>query len=128
MDTAAIEKQGAAPLAADLAAIAKLATPEEVAAYTRAQQVTGDSNLFGLGVLPDLKDSSRYMVYAVQGGLGLPDRDYYTKHRRGVGEAAREVRRPRRRHAASCSATSRRRRSRRRATSSPSRRGSPTPR
>jgi putative endopeptidase len=79
MDTATIEKQGAAPLAADLAAIAKLATPEDVAAYTRAQQVTGDSNLFGLGVLPDLKDSSRYMVYAVQAGLGLPDRDYYTR-------------------------------------------------
>jgi putative endopeptidase len=79
MDTTAIEKQGAQPLAADLAEIAKLETPEQIAAFTRKQQAMGDSNLFGLGVLPDLKDSTRYMVYAVQGGLGLPDRDYYTR-------------------------------------------------
>ncbi len=79
MDTATIEKQGAQPLAGDLAAIAKLQTPEQVAAFIRGQQAVGDSSLFGMGVLPDLKDSTRYMVYAVQGGLGLPDRDYYTR-------------------------------------------------
>jgi putative endopeptidase len=79
MDTAAIEKQGAQPLAAELAKIDKLATPEDIAALIRAEQVTSESNVFGLGVLPDLKNSTPYMVYAVQGGLGLPDRDYYTR-------------------------------------------------
>ena len=79
MDTATIEKQGAQPLAGDLAVIAKLETPEQLAAFIRGQQTVGDSSLFGMGVLPDLKDSTRYMVYAVQGGLGLPDRDYYTR-------------------------------------------------
>ena len=79
MDTATIEKQGAQPLAGDLAVIAKLQTPEQLAAFIRGQQAVGDSSLFGMGVLPDLKDSTRYMVYAVQGGLGLPDRDYYTR-------------------------------------------------
>jgi len=79
MDTAAIEKQGAQPLAADFEAIAKLSSPADVAARIRLEQVSGDSSLFGLGVQPDLKDSTKYLVYAVQGGLGLPDRDYYTR-------------------------------------------------
>jgi endothelin-converting enzyme/putative endopeptidase len=35
--------------------------------------------LFGFGSEQDLKDSSRVIAYAVAGGLGLPDRDYYTK-------------------------------------------------
>ena len=30
-----------------------------------------------LGIDVDLKDVSRYALYANQGGLGLPDRDYY---------------------------------------------------
>ena len=34
---------------------------------------------FGAGVMNDLKDSSRTMLYLGQGGLGLPDRDYYLK-------------------------------------------------
>ena len=30
------------------------------------------------GVQPDLKDNTHYSVYLGQGGIGLPDRDYYT--------------------------------------------------
>jgi putative endopeptidase len=79
MDTAKIEKDGAAPLAADLQRIAALGTPADVAAYVRDQLRQGANTAFGLGVLQDLQDSNRYIVYAVQGGLGLPDRDYYTR-------------------------------------------------
>jgi putative endopeptidase len=37
------------------------------------------ATIFSLGTDVDLKDTSRYAVYATQGGLGLPDRDYYLK-------------------------------------------------
>src|SRR5437764_175031 len=33
---------------------------------------------FDIGVLPDLKENTHYSAYLSQGGLGLPDRDYYT--------------------------------------------------
>jgi putative endopeptidase len=79
MDTAAIERQGVEPLAGDLARIAKMASADDVVSWVRDQQGAGNSTLFGLGVQPDLQDSARYMVYAVQGGLGLPERDYYTR-------------------------------------------------
>ncbi len=79
MDTAKIEKDGAAPLAADLARIDALKSPDDVAAFVRDRQRVGGSTVFGLGVLQDLEHSDRYMLYAVQGGLGLPDRDYYTR-------------------------------------------------
>ncbi len=35
--------------------------------------------LFGAAVFQDLMNSEQYIMYAVQGGLGLPDRDYYTR-------------------------------------------------
>lgn len=79
MDTATIEKDGLAPLAADLERIAKLQSAEDVTAWVREQHLRGNSTLFDFGVLQDLKDSQKYLVYAVQGGLGLPDRDYYTR-------------------------------------------------
>jgi putative endopeptidase len=45
----------------------------------RDRQLEGGSAAFGLGVFQDLQDSTRYIVYATQAGLGLPDRDYYTR-------------------------------------------------
>ena len=79
MDTAKIEKDGKAPLDGDLRRIAALGSVDDVAAYVRGQLRDGSDAVFGLGVLQDLKDTNRYIVYAVQGGLGLPDRDYYTR-------------------------------------------------
>jgi len=79
MDTAKIEKDGKAPLDADLERIASLRSVDEVAAHVRGQVRDGSDALFGVGVLQDLKDTNRYIVYAVQAGLGLPDRDYYTR-------------------------------------------------
>ena len=79
MDTERLERDGAAPLAEDLGRIAAIAAPADVAAYVREQQRGGSSTAFGVGVLQDLQDSTKYMFYAVQGGLGLPDRDYYTR-------------------------------------------------
>jgi len=79
MDEAAIEKAGLTPLHDDLAAIAALASPADVAALVSAWQRRGNAVLFDLEAQPDLKDSAIDIAYAGQGGLGLPDRDYYLR-------------------------------------------------
>ena len=79
MDEAGIEKAGTAPLKDDLAAIAALQSPADVAALIRDWQRQGNEVLFDFEAQPDLKDSNKDIAYAGQGGLGLPDRDYYTR-------------------------------------------------
>jgi putative endopeptidase len=79
LDEATIEKTGLDPLRSDLAAIAALHTPDDVAALIAAWQLRGDSVLFELEAKPDLKHSEIAIAYAAQGGLGLPDRDYYLR-------------------------------------------------
>jgi putative endopeptidase len=79
MDTAAIEKAGVGPIRRDLERIAAIETLEALQAYLRDLHREGMQILFNLLVIPDLKQSDRYMVYTLQGGLGLPERDYYTR-------------------------------------------------
>jgi len=79
MDTAAIEKAGTAPIQADLERIDTIDSLESLQAYLRNLHREGTTLLFNLSVFPDLKQSDRYIVYATQGGLGLPERDYYTR-------------------------------------------------
>ena len=79
MDEAAIEKAGLSPLKSDLDAIAALKTPDDIAALIRDWQKDGANVLFGLQAQEDLKDSGKQIAYAGQGGLGLPDRDYYLR-------------------------------------------------
>ena len=79
MDIEKIEAQGLAPLKADLERVDAIAAVEEVAAMVRDLHAEGVSVLFDQGIFQDLKDSEQYLYYAVQGGLGLPDRDYYTR-------------------------------------------------
>ncbi|MFL5356359.1 M13 family metallopeptidase [Archangium sp.] len=81
MDEAAIDKKGAQPLQADLAAIDHLPSPKELAALLGRLHLSAASNgmLFGSGSAQDYGDSSRVIAFTFAGGLGLPDRDYYTK-------------------------------------------------
>ncbi len=79
MNTAKIEKDGLKPIAADLERIAKVSSIEELQAIIRDHHKEGLSTLFSAGVDQDLMNSDQYIVYATQGGLGLPDRDYYTR-------------------------------------------------
>ena len=79
MDESAIESAGVAPLSEDLAAIAALKTADDVAALVRNWQVRGFDVVFELQAQEDLKDSATSIPYAGQGGLGLPDRDYYLR-------------------------------------------------
>jgi endothelin-converting enzyme/putative endopeptidase len=81
MDEPALEAAGLSGLQPDLAAIAGLGSKDGLAALVGRLHLTlpaGDM-LFGFGAAQDLKDSSQVIGFAVAGGLGLPDRDYYTK-------------------------------------------------
>jgi len=79
MDTKAIEAQGLDPLQADLKRVDSIASVDDVAAIVRDLHAEGVAALFDQGIFQDLKNSEQYIYYAVQGGLGLPDRDYYTR-------------------------------------------------
>ena len=79
MDTETIEAQGAAPIQGDLQRIASIQTVDELVAFVRDAHTEGSAVLFGAFVEQDLKQSDQYIAYATQGGLGLPDRDYYLR-------------------------------------------------
>jgi putative endopeptidase len=79
MDAAGREKAGSAPLAPAFAAIAKLKTSGDLAAVLAELHLWGVNAGFGFRVAQDAKDSTRYIGIFNQGGLGLPDRDYYLK-------------------------------------------------
>jgi putative endopeptidase len=87
MDEATIESKGLAPLRPHLDAVAAIRDKHELA------QALGESlrsdvdalnntnfhtpNLFGLWVAPGFNDSDHYAPYLLQGGLQMPDREYY---------------------------------------------------
>jgi len=77
MDEAGIEALGITPLKPELDAIAKIDSPASLAAALGRANRMGIDVPIGIGVEQDLKDNSVYSVYLGQGGLGLPDRDYY---------------------------------------------------
>jgi putative endopeptidase len=77
MDEAAIEARGTAPLKPALDRVAAIRTPSDLARAFGEMGQIGVRTPFGVEVDQDLKDNSRYAVYVGQGGLGLPDRDYY---------------------------------------------------
>lgn len=81
MDEPAIEQAGSKPLEPGLAQIAALKGINEIGAYIGAQNRMGVDRgvLFGFGPNQDYDDSSQMIAFAEAGGLGLPDRDYYTK-------------------------------------------------
>ena len=81
MDEAAVEKAGAGPLKPRLDQIAELKRTSEIPALLGRMhlEMSDGSPLFGFGSSQDFADSTRVIAFAEAGGLGLPDRDYYTK-------------------------------------------------
>jgi predicted metalloendopeptidase len=79
MDEAAIAAAGVRPLEPYLSRIAAASSVQDVRELVRDLQRVGASPLHALGVAPDFEDSEAYLVYLGQGGLGLPERDYYTR-------------------------------------------------
>ena len=78
MNTAAIDKAGLAPIKPLLDSIAAIQTREQLATWLGAQ--TGVVDLpVPLGIEADYQDPTINRLQTWQGGLGLPDRDYYLK-------------------------------------------------
>ena len=87
MDEATIEKLGLAPLEPQLREIAAIRDRKELSRVL-GSQLRADvdalnntefytTNLLGLWVAQDLDNPGRYVPFLLQGGLGMPDRDYY---------------------------------------------------
>jgi putative endopeptidase len=79
MDEAKIEAAGAAPLAAEIAAINKLKSASDLPAMLAHLHGIGVRSIFAFGAGQDLKKSESVIAVTGQGGLGLPDRDFYLK-------------------------------------------------
>ncbi len=77
MDADAIEARGAEPLKPDLAMIAAIASPADVTRVMATFNRQGLDMPIAIGVAQDLKDNTFYNVDVGQGGLAMPDRDYY---------------------------------------------------
>jgi putative endopeptidase len=77
MNTTEVDKLGIRPLEPELEAIAGLSSTNDLAAFNAKQIKRGGGGFFGIGVTQDQKDSSQQIAATGQGGLTLPDRDYY---------------------------------------------------
>ena len=77
MDSAKAEKLDAAPLAAELKRIAAITTPALLQAELLRLQRNSVDVAFGVGTEPDFTNTKVTVAVIGQGGLGLPDREYY---------------------------------------------------
>jgi len=78
MNTDLIDKKGLEPLDPAFKQIAALTDPKQLATLIGDLAAAGDpASLFRFGVQQDEKDSSKQIAGIGQGGLSLPDRDYY---------------------------------------------------
>ncbi|HLN50332.1 MAG TPA: M13 family metallopeptidase [Steroidobacteraceae bacterium] len=79
MDESGIEAAGLAPLQAEFARIAAVGTAGELPQAITHLQSIGVSVPLQIGQMQDFNDSAQVIAVASQGGLGLPNRDYYLK-------------------------------------------------
>jgi putative endopeptidase len=86
MDTAQADRLGLHPLDAELARIDAIASPAGVLDTAFAFRPIGVGALFGIGTAQDDKDSATIAVRVNQGGLGLPERDFYFNPEAGVAK------------------------------------------
>ncbi len=79
MDTSAIDARGLKPLQPELDRIAAIQDRQQIAAFLREGANQRGLYFLGAGSEPDPKNAGMTIVGIEAGGLGLPDRDYYTK-------------------------------------------------
>ena len=79
MDEAAVEAKGLAPVAGLLAEVDGLASADALPRLLARLHRAGANAGFSFGSDQDYKDSTKVIAAVDQGGLGLPDRDYYLK-------------------------------------------------
>jgi predicted metalloendopeptidase len=78
MDTALIDQKGLAPVQSLLDEVSKVSKPG-LPYFTGELQRYGVNAFFSFGEMQDFKDSTKQIAVIDQGGLGLPERDYYTR-------------------------------------------------
>jgi putative endopeptidase len=88
MDTKAIDAKGLQPFHEDLERIAALKDKAELTPLLARYQLININAFFGLGEQQDFKDATKQIALVDQGGLGLPERDYYFRE----GDAAEKTR------------------------------------
>jgi len=88
MDTDAIQAAGLKPLQPELDRIAGLKSKSELTDLLAHFQLINVNALFSYGEQQDFKDARKQIAVVDQGGLGLPERDYYLR----TGEAAEKTR------------------------------------
>ena len=81
-------KMGVTPLAAEFEKVNALQNHEELAVYFSEANKIGVNVPFALAQYVDFKDPNTYMMYTWQGGLGLPDREFYFE----AGDRSDEIR------------------------------------
>ena len=77
LDSVRLNKEGAAPVKAELKTILSLDKKEQLTPILSVMQLTSSSPLFSFGPQADLKDSKVNALYIGQSGIGMGDRDYY---------------------------------------------------
>ena len=77
MDEAKANAQGIEPIAPMLKAIDGLQDKDAIVAYLNQSAAKGQAFLFGFGAEADFNKPDTNMAYAFQGGLGLPDKNFY---------------------------------------------------
>jgi putative endopeptidase len=79
MDETQVNKLGAKPLQPTFDRIAQIKTQKELISTIAYLHSSGIPGLFSMFAQPDMHDASQMIVFVDQGGLTLPDRDYYLK-------------------------------------------------
>ena len=79
MDTITIDKKGYEPLKPYLVKISAIQSVSDIVQFANSMQKENQNILYNIGIGPDDKNSSINILSLYQGGLGLPDRDYYFK-------------------------------------------------
>ena len=77
MDDAAIQQKGLAPLQPELDRISALSSKDQLPPLLAYYQLINVNAFLGFGSQTDFKDATRSIAVVAQGGLGLPDKDYY---------------------------------------------------
>jgi putative endopeptidase len=77
MDESAVNAKGSAPIKPELNRIAKIKNKAQLMQTIAWLHSIGVPALFGFGAQADLHNASTQIANVGQGGLGLPDRDYY---------------------------------------------------
>jgi putative endopeptidase len=79
MDEAAVDRAGIRPIAPFLASVRGVRDAKSLSSVIASLHASGVNVLFAFGPIQDSADASRVIGNVDQGGLGLPDRDYYLK-------------------------------------------------